>query len=428
MSSRFLVCLILRVGAFILATSTGVLVAAKTPEREPLYEIERSVASGGFEGKMCWVHARAGAVPPGTTANPGENPLVVMSLQRLQLSGSDVFFGLNGMRTADLGATWSPPDPFPSFARRPFSWRDLEGLQITVSDFWPKWHAASGKLLGTGHTVVYEGNAVRKVRPRETAWAVYDPGSHSWSPWKTVSLPDEPRFAAAGAGSAQRVDLENGEILLPISFRPIDGKRNSVTILRCTFDGESLQYREHGSELTVPVKRGLYEPSLAHWKGRYYLTTRNDDHGYIARSDDGLHYSEPKRWTFDDGTDLGNYNTQQHWVVHSDALFLVYTRRGADNDHVFRHRAPLFIARVDPEKLHVIRASEEVLVPEYGARLGNFGVTEVDEGETWITAAEWMQGPAPHHHDPQPLVERGADNRIWVAKLKWSKPNQSFRP
>ena len=45
-------------------------------------------------------------------------------------------------------------------------------------------------------------------------------------------------------------------------------------------------------------------------------------------------------WTFDDGSELGNYNTQQHWVTHSDGLFLVYTRRGADNDDIARHRAP----------------------------------------------------------------------------------------
>ena len=75
----------------------------------------------------------------------------------------------------------------------------------------------------------------------------------------------------------------------------------------------------------------------------------------------------------------GNYNTQQHWVSHSDALFLVYTRRGANNDHVTRHRAPLFIARIDPESLQVIRSSEQILVPEFGARLGNFGVTEIQQ-------------------------------------------------
>lgn len=94
---------------------------------------------------------------------------------------------------------------------------------------------------------------------------------------------------------------------------------------------------------------------------------------------------------WDDGADLGNYNTQQHWVTHSNGLFLVYTRKGAHNDHVFRHRAPLFIAQVDPEKLCVVRSTERVLVPERGARLGNFGVAEVSENETWVTVAEWMQ-------------------------------------
>ena len=100
-------------------------------------------------------------------------------------------------------------------------------------------------------------------------------------------------------------------------------------------------------------------------------------------------------------------------------LFLVYTRRGAGNDHVFRHRAPLFIAKVDPKKLHVLRATEQVLVPEKGARLGNFGVTKIGDRETWVTVTEWMQGPGPNHSDAKPLIARGANNRIWIAKLKW---------
>ena len=103
--------------------------------------------------------------------------------------------------------------------------------------------------------------------------------------------------------------------------------------------------------------------------------------------------------------------------MHSDGLFLVYTRRGANNDHVFRHRAPLFIARVDPERLCVLRSTEQVLVPERGARLGNFGVTPVSPYETWVTAAEWMQ--------PRGVEQRGSDNRVWVAKIKWGKPNRA---
>lgn len=387
---------------------------------DPLYQIEHTTATQGFDKKMCWVHARAGAMPG------KDGPTVVMTTQKLQLSGSDIFYAIHSLHSKDLGATWTTPAEQSTFARVPFSFREKKDLEMTVCDFWPKWHKASGKLLGTGHTVVYENNRVMHVRPRATPYAVYDPDNNTWSEWKTIKLPDEPKFENAGAGCVQRTDLANGDILLPIYFKALEAPHYTVTVLRCRFDGEEMTYLKHGSELSIPIKRGLYEPSVTQFSDRFFLTMRNDDHGYVSVSDDGLNYSEPKRWTFDDGSNLGNYNTQQHWVSHSDALFLVYTRRGASNDHVFRHRAPLFIARVDPDKLTIIRDSEQVLVPEKGARLGNFGVTEVSPNETWVTVTEWMQAPGPNYHDPTPLIERGADNRIWVAKLKWQKPNKNF--
>jgi acetyl esterase/lipase len=390
-------------------------------QASPPFTIGRTVATQGFGGEFCWVHARAGAMP----AAGRSDPAVVMTLQKLQLSGSDVFYALNEMRTSDGGKTWTRPVEHKSFARVPFEFDGHKDLEITVCDFSPKWHAKTGKLLGTGHTVVYENNHVRRVRPRATAYAVYDPAAAAWSRWRTIEMPDEARFRNAGAGSVQRVDLANGDVLLPIYFKEIGKTQYATTVLRCEFDGETLRYREHGSELTLPVKRGLYEPSLAEFGGRYFLTMRNDDHGYVSVSEgkDSLKFSPPKKWTFDDGSDLGNYNTQQHWVRHPrHGLWLVYTRKGAGNDHVFRHRAPVFIAKVDPEKLHIIRSTEQILVPEKGARLGNFGVTEISENETWVTAAEWMQGPGPNYHDPKPLVARGADNRVWVAKVKWTQP------
>ena len=187
-----------------------------------------------------------------------------------------------------------------------------------------------------------------------------------------------------------------------------------------TFDGETLRFLERGSAHTVPIGRGMHEPSLALHRGRYYLTIRNDERGYVACSDDGLYYSEPQPWTFDDGQDLGNYNTQQHWVTHRDGLFLVYTRRGAQNDHVFRHRAPLFIAQVDPERLAVVRETERVLVPERGARLGNFGVVAVTPEETWVTVCEWMQ--------PARCERYGSDNTLWVARIRWGSPNTPEAP
>ena len=385
----------------------------------PPFTIEQTVATQGFDGKMCWVHARAGAIP----AAGESGPTVVMTLQKLQLSGSDVFYALNEMRTTDGGKTWTEPVEHKSFARVPFEFDRHRDLEITVCDFSPKWHAKTATLLGTGHTVVYENNRVRRVRPRATAYAVYDPDNAGWSRWRTIDMPDEAKFRNAGAGSVQRVDLKNGDVLLPIYFKQIGKTQYATTVLRCEFDGETLRYVEHGSELTVPVKRGLYEPSLTEFDGRWFLTMRNDDHGYVAVSegDGSLKFSQPKKWTFDDGSDLGNYNTQQHWVRHpKHGLWLVYTRKNARNDHVFRHRAPLFIAKVDSERLRIIRATEQILVPEKGARLGNFSVTEISENETWVTAAEWMQGPGPNYHDPKPLVARGADNRVWVAKVKWA--------
>ncbi len=376
------------------------------------YHKELAIVHRGFDGKRCWVHARAGAIPPRTSGNTSAQPYVVMTTQQLLLTGSDVFYALHAMHTLDLGKTWSPLACQAAFARQKLQ----DGREVTVCDFTPMWHAKTGKMLGIGQTVWYADNRVMHVRPRATAYAVYDPGTATWSAWNRLQLPDEPKFENAGSGSAQRFDLENGEILLPIYFKEPDQQQFSSTVCRCTFDGDTLKYLEHGSELTVDVKRGLYEPSITRFGGKFYLTMRNDDHGYVSVSDDGLHYEPVERWMFDDGADLGNYNTQQHWVTHRDGLYLVYTRKGAHNDHVFRHRAPLFIAQVDTGTLRVIRATEEILVPERGARLGNFGVVDVSPYETWVVVAEWMQ--------PAGVEKHGSDNSIFVAKLHWTRPNR----
>jgi len=183
----------------------------------------------------------------------------------------------------------------------------------------------------------------------------------------------------------------------------------SATVVRCAFDGEKLTCLEHGTELTVADPRGFSEPSITRFRDRYYLTLRNDVRGYVAASSDGLHFDQPSPWRFDDGAELGNYNTQQHWVTHGDSLFLVYTRRGLDNDHVFRHRAPLMMAQVDPDRLVVLRNTERELVPNRGARLGNFAVCNVTPDETWVVVSEWMQ--------PDGCEQYGSDNTIWAARV-----------
>ena len=381
----------------------------------PGFRIQLDTIHRGYDGRTCWVHPRAGIVS-------GATPAVVLTMQQLDVSGSDVFFGLHEMRTDDLGRSWTGPLAHEATLGRR---AEPDGTIIAACDFWPKWHRATGKLLGIGHTVRYRNEKVVPDRQRDTSYSVYDAQRRAWSPWTTLEMPDAVKFHSAGAGCVQRVDLPDGDILLPIYFKSQAQPTYRATVLRCRFEGTRLSYLEHGSEHTVDIPRGLCEPSLTVFDNRYYLTLRNDESGYVAVSHDGLHFSEPQPWLWDDGTALGNYNTQQHWVAHRRALFLVYTRRGANNDHVFRHRAPLFVAQVDPQSCRVLRHTERVLVPERGARLGNFGVTEVNERETWVTVAEWMQTWGPKTIIP-PDNKYGADNSVYVARILWDEPNQTW--
>jgi len=389
------------------------------PEKEAAipFTIERQIVHGGYDRKTCWVHARPGVIP-------GEPPIGIITAHPLRLTGMDVFYEISDLRSDDGGQTWSGFTPHKeAFARRPLPGGREEG----VSDLTPLWHEATGKLLGTGHTVVYQDDALlpSKDRPRSTSYSCYDPETREWSAWKKLEMPDG--FFNAGAGSTQRHDLPDGEILLPIYYVKSGGGSDKPyfahsfsTVLRCSFDGKTLKYIEHGAELTHPDPRsGFCEPSIARAAGRYFLTLRNYVAGHVAVSDDGLNYGEPIPWLFDDGAELGSYDTQQHWVVHGDDLYLVYTRRGADNDHVYNHRAPLFIAQVDTERLRVIRDTEQILVPNRGARLGNFGVAGASDNETWVAVAEWMQTTAPDHHDFTVCERYGSDNSLYLVKIRF---------
>jgi len=384
-------------------------------EEKLSYSLHLNVPTKLFDGKRCWCHPRAGIVP---NAGQDGNPRVVMTMNNLDLAGSDVFYGMFGLHTDNLAEKWTKPVEMKTLAPR---YEIIDGVKrpVAVSDFWPKWHLKSKTLLGTGHTVVYTPDwKVRNPRPRNTSYSIYNFKTGTWNEWQKLKMPDEVKFYNSGAGCVQRYDLTDGTVLLPVSFRPV-GKNSRVTVCKCFFDGKELKYLGHGSELELNNEtRGLGEPSLTRFQDEYFMTIRNDEKGFVARSVDGLNFDGYQPWTFYDGTELGSYNTQQHWVTHSDALFLVYTRRGANNDHVFRHRAPLFMAQVDPVKLRVIRETEQILVPERGARLGNFGVSNISPYETWVTVAEWMQ--------PHGVEQYGSDGSVFVAKIKWNKKNHLF--
>lgn len=374
------------------------------------FDVKLETVTSYDGGDWIWFHPRAAAVPG--DGNDGM-PSVGITLQR-HLNASDYYSGMYVMLTEDLGKTWKGPREVPELA-----WREGDsGETIAVCDATPGWHPQSRKIIVLGLQLRYSKTGEQledKPRSLQTAYAVHDPFTRAWSGWRTVELTDnDTKFYISGPGCSQWIVQDDGNILLPIYYKSSPNGVYSVTVLKCSFDGDTLRVIEYGNDMHLNVERGLCEPSIALYNGTYYLTIRNDVKGYVTTSKDGMHYEPIKDWTFDDGAELGSYNTQQHWLTHSDGLFLIYTRRGANNDNVFRNRAPLFMAQVDPEKLVVMRETEKILMPNTGATFGNFGATTVNQNESWVTDAEGVFGDA---------LKPGVTARVLLARIVWSKPN-----
>ncbi|MEX0728155.1 MAG: GDSL-type esterase/lipase family protein [Planctomycetaceae bacterium] len=379
---------------------------------EPVgFDVQLDVVHQELNPDYCWFHPRVTPIP-----GAGENgrPAVLMTLQK-HLRVSDHYSGLSYMLTKDLGKTWTEPVLPPQL-----DWqKESDDVTIAVCDVTPGWHPHTKKAIAIGVKLRYGKNGEHlydKPRSHECAYAIYDPETDKWTTWQFVETPfTDEKFYLLVPGCVQWIVRPDGTLLIPVYFKGPTGEIYSTTVMHCRFDGETMKYLSHGDEIELNDGRGVYEPSMVFYKGTYYLTLRNDSRAYVTTSKDGLHFEPIKAWTFDDGEDLGSYNTQAHWLTHSDGLFLSYTRRGYNNDHIPRHRAPIFLAQVEPEKLHVIRATEKVAIPEKGVMLGNFGATTISPEESWITDAEYILSAVP---DP-----KGADGSVFAARIVWEKPN-----
>jgi hypothetical protein len=389
------------------------LIADQNGSRNLTFRVQTDYALRELHKDYCWFHPRAAAIP-----GYGKEgmPAVIMTIQK-HLEVSDFYSGLYYMRSDDLGKSWTGPVEIPEL-----KWQyEPDGTTVSVADVTPGWHTQTNRLIAIGIKVRYskEGEQLMdKSRSHDAAYSVFDPETKKWTSWKMIGNVPSPdsKFYHVNPGCVQWLVKPDGKVLVPVYFSGPGSAESSVTVLECSFDGSELTYIRHGDEMTVKGGRGLGEPSLALLNGIYYLTMRNDFKGYVTTSKDALKWAPFKPWMFDNGQDLGSYNTQTHWLVHSDGLFLTYTRRGADNDHIARNRAPLFIAAVDPEKLQVIRSTEQVLMPERGVMLGNFGAAAITRTESWVTDAEFIVGDKP---DP-----RGGDGTVWTARVIWSKPDK----
>jgi hypothetical protein len=394
------------------AGATGLAIGARNlPAAHDalISSIEKVVLRDSKARRETWFHPRSCMVP----GRNGEGSMAFMTLQTI--GGSDYFGPVHWTTSADMGRSWSDFEPAP-----PLGWVKLEsGASEAVCDVTPEYHPKSGSVLALGHNVFYKTKSFdRNQPPRWPVYAVWKNGA--WGPRKKLVW-DDPRGSQIYSNNCgQRVMLPDGDVLMSFTFG-VEGKPRSVCGVLCSFDGGDLVIKKTGPELTNPKGRGLLEPSLTHFQNRFYLTLRaEDNHGYVAVSDDGLNY-EPKRpWSWDDGEPLTMSTTQQHWLTHSEGLFLVYTRKDPTNEKVMRWRAPLWVAQVDTKTLRLIRSTERVVLPligdgvndaEHVPMMGNFGINNASAEESWVTDGSWC---------PKDM-SRG---ELQLARVKWSRPNR----
>jgi len=404
----------LKLGSLGAAGLAGVLAARSAAPAEPaalIASIEKFTVLRGREGPgPTWFHPRACLIP----GSPGA--AVFMTLQ--PILGSDIFGPVHWMQSPDRGRTWTTPQPVPALGRVAQPNGDEEG----VCDVVPEFHPPTGTVLALGHNVFYRGGRfLREQPPRWPVYAVWRDGR--WGPRRRLEW-DDPRGAYIYTNNCgQRLTLPNGDILLVLSYTPMLGKGRSVVGAVCAFDGETLRVKKVGPEVPPENNKSIMEPSLARFQDRIFLTLRShhpENCGYVTVSDDGLTWAPKQRWCWDDGEQVTMSQTQQHWLAHSERLYLVYTRKDASNVNVIRWRSPLFLAEVDPQTLQLRRATERVVLPLVGdgvndpdrvAIMGNFHPMHISPEESWVTVGEW-----------QPKNRIKGD--LLLARVRWNRPNR----
>ena len=366
----------------------------------PGYEFTRARLFPGFDGKTCKISPNIATDWEGT---------VLMSYCNLLLTGSDVFYGQEMYRSEDNGLTWKKMRKSKSLKQ---TWdgdlRVTYGASPQYSCYYGKWYAICCDTKYVNDDVPFQKMVDGKPW-RTPYYADIDIRTGKVGKLKEIPFP----FEYAGANPYGRpLELDNGDIIITFYYMSPEHKTKHFksVCVRYRFVEDGLEVVEAGTPVGCPeLKRGVYEPSVTCFQGKYYMTLRSDERGLYCESEDGLHFGPLKTWCWEDGAPIGNKNTQQHWVNLGDRLYLCYTRENGANNHVFRNRAPIYSALFDTERGVLVRGTEFPLVPELGARLGNFKTTSDGKGRAFLATAEWMQ--------PAGCEKYGSDNSIWFISI-----------
>ena len=185
---------------------------------------------GREKGTTTWFHPRACMVP-GTAG--GGAPVALMTLQ--EITGSDYFGPVHFTESRDAGRTWSEPQLVPGLGRQPAE----GGNEVGVCDTVPEYHAATGTVLAIGQQVYYRGGRLAKPSDlrRRPVYITRD-AAGQWSAPQIFEWDDPRATHQYTCNCAQRLTLDNGDVLIPLSFGTGDLAR-SVATVRCSFDGNA---------------------------------------------------------------------------------------------------------------------------------------------------------------------------------------------
>ena len=374
--------------------------------KEIRYEMYRDILAQGFDGRTCRIAPRAFRTPDGR---------IHIAYGTLLLSGSDVFQDNCVISSGDGGKTFSDPRVLNG---RPETYENGVRRVYSLNAFY---HEKSRCCFALGRMTSYSDDRAPIHSGKGMMNALtgtFDPAGMRFTSCEIMIPPGTEDYDVLTF--MEPLEEEDGTVLIPAYARPGDQSRHEVVVFRFAVENGRLRFLARGASLVRnDLNRGLCEPRLTKLRGTYYLTLRSDEIGWLSKSADGLNFSAPTEWRWDDGELLTSRNTQQAWLRHPDGLFLVYTRETPHNRHIFRRRAPLFMARFDEDRDCLIKDTEVIAVPEMGARLGNFSVTGISENEAWICVCEWMQTTGPDPFDSSRCVQYGANNRLWRTRIVW---------
>lgn len=349
------------------------------------------------------------------------NDRLIMTMQTI--FGSDHYGPVMWSQSTDEGKSWSHPQAISSF-------RQVElgnGLIEGYADVRPEFHARTGAVIALGcntyygskGNIVYDSALKSKSLPQFPVYAVLTPNG-IWSERKRLEHPFFADCAAWCTACAQISVLENGDLLLPIYFKPVSGINNySVCTALCSFDGSEIKIKHISNVLSSNIERGLLEPSVVRFNGKYFMTIRaEDNNGYFSCSSDGINWVPAQSWNWENGEPLLMSTTQQHWLMLGGKLYLVYTRKSELNSSIFRWRAPVFMAEFDQRRGCLIKDTEKIVFPiawkeKRPNLLGNFHVSNISSQVSFISDGSLWVTRHPDFHDR--IV--GLCTETWIAKI-----------